>query len=166
MSKTRGKREAIPPNVAARSGGKRVAPIAARPFGALDAVLVFLCGALLLLIFAAAILPRLMGCTPYAIASDSMSPTLERGDMVFVQTTSFDALKENDIIVFQTESGPITHRVYSVDKAARTLRTKADASPYLDSLAISEEMLVGRAVYKLPLLGFVSLSFGGGEALT
>lgn len=166
MSKTRGKREAVSPKAAARAGGKRVAPVSARPFGALDAVLIFLCGALLLLISSAAILPRLIGCTPYAIASDSMSPILARGDLVFVKSTDFDSLKENDIIVFQTETGPITHRVYSMDKGMRILRTKADASPYLDALAVSEEMLVGRVIYKLPLLGFVSLSLGGGEALT
>lgn len=166
MSKTRGKRELIPPEAAARTGGKRIAPISIRPFGALDAVLIFICGALLLLIFTAAILPRLTGCSPYAIASGSMAPTLARGDLAFVQETDFDALKENDIIVFQTETGPITHRVYSIDWDVRTLRTKADASPYLDPLTVSEEMLVGRVLYKLPLLGFVSLSFGGGEALT
>lgn len=166
MSKTRGKREAIPPGVAARTGGKRVAPVRPHPFGAGEAILVFLCGALLLLILAAAVVPRLIGCTPYAISSESMSPTLHRGDLVFVRAVTFDALEGNEIVVFRTDTGLITHRVYDVDDVGRVLRTKADASPYLDAYPISEGELVGRVVYKLPLLGYISLSLGGEEAGT
>lgn len=163
MSRMKGKRLAVPPRVAARTGGKRMAPVSVRPFGVGDVILIFLCGALLLLILAAAVVPRLIGCTPYAISSDSMSPILRRGDLVFVREVGFDALEGDEIVVFHTETGLITHRIYSMDMEKRTLRTKADASVYLDVLSVEEEDLVGRVIYKLPLLGYVSLFLGGEE---
>lgn len=166
MSKRKGKRELIPPDMAARSGGKRILPLRTRPFGILDGALILLCGALVLLIFAAALLPRLLDYTPYAISSDSMAPILNRGDLIFTRPASFDSLAPGDIVVFDTETGPVTHRVYSVDEAARTLRTKADGSSYLDPVPVEECQLLGRAVYKLPLLGHMSLFLGGKEGAT
>lgn len=166
MTRMRGKRELPSPQATTRAGGKRVAIPTAHPLGAAEVLLIFLCGALLLLIFAAALLPRLMGCTPYAIASDSMSPILRRGDLAFAQNVDFASLANEDIVVFQTETGLVTHRVYSIDYAGGTLRTKADASAYLDTRPVGAEELVGRVVYKLPLLGYISLLLGGEGAQT
>lgn len=165
MARTRGKHELVPPKAAARTGGKRTAPIHKRPFGGAEAVLLFLCGGLLLLILVCTALPNWMGYTPYAISSDSMSPTLRRGDLAFVCEVRFDELAGGEIVVFETDTGLVTHRVYSVDGTGRSVRTKADASVYLDGYSVGEAALVGRVVYKLPLLGYVSLLPGGKGAL-
>lgn len=135
-----------------------------RPLGAADVAVLFLCGLLALIILAVAVVPRAMGLTAYAVSSDSMSPILRRGDLIFAAGTGFDAVQVGEIIVFQTEGGPLTHRVYETDPTARSLRTKADASPYLDAQSVEESTLLGRVVYKLPLLGQISLTFGGGGA--
>ncbi len=146
--------------------GKRALTPPARPFGILDGVFILLCGALVLLILAAALLPRLLGYMPYAISSNSMSPTLNRGDLVFAAPTSLDSLGVGDIVVFETETGPITHRVYSIDEISRTLRTKADRSVHLDPAPVTERRILGRVYYKLPLLGHISLAVGGKETVT
>lgn len=161
MARTRGKRQLPTAREAACVMGKRVAPVRVRPFGIPDALLLFLSGALLLLIFFSALLPRLLGYVPYAVTSDSMAPTLARGDLIFAAPVSLDELEGGEIVAFRTAGGAVTHRVYSVDAASRTLRTKADASIFLDASPVEEGDLLGRVVYKLPLLGYISLSFGG-----
>ncbi|HWS41493.1 MAG TPA: signal peptidase I [Pseudoflavonifractor sp.] len=135
-----------------------------RPLGAADVAVLFLCGALALLILVVAAVPRVMGLTAYAISSDSMSPILRRGDLVFAGRIDFDELHGGEIIIFETEGGLLTHRVYEIDPLERSLRTKADASAYLDAQSVEERALLGRVVYKLPLLGQISLMLGRGGA--
>lgn len=161
MARKRGKRQLPTAREAARTMGKRVAPVLVRPFGAADALLLFLSGALLLLIFFSALLPRLLGYVPYAVTSDSMAPALVRGDLIFAAPVVLEQLEGGEIVAFRTSGGAVTHRVYSVDRGMRALRTKADSSVFLDPSPVEEGDLLGRIVYKLPLLGYISLSFGG-----
>lgn len=135
---------------------------AVRPFGLIDAVCLLLISGLLLCAVLLIAVPRFMGLTAYVVSSGSMEPTLRRGDLIFVRSAGFDEVEPGNVIAFQVGDAVLTHRVWAVDAGARTLRTRADASAFLDPFTVSEEALLGRAVYKLPLLGYPGLWFGGG----
>ena len=128
-----------------------------RPFGVADGVCLLVLAALLLFFLLIVPVPALLGLTPYAVASDSMEPTLSRGDLIFVRPATLGDVAEGNVIVFQYDGSVMTHRVWSVEAGGDALRTRADASPSLDPFLVTGEELVGRAVYKLPLLGYLNL---------
>ncbi len=99
--------------------------------------------------------------TYYTILSDSMTPTASRGDMVFVVTADFDALKEGDIITFYADVNldgkkeVVTHYFagYSEDGGATYIRTHSEDANALDSWRISPSELLGKSVFIIPKIG-------------
>jgi len=112
------------------------------------------------------------------VASGSMRPTLNVGDLIMVQgVLNVSELKaapspEGDIIVFESpraEGELIVHR--AVDKEFRDvdglwyIQTKGDANPAEDNWTgpdtwngmVSERRLIGRVVGKAPWLGYIPL---------
>ncbi len=91
-----------------------------------------------------------------AVFSSSMEPTFYKGDMIIVTGTK-DVLV-GDIIIFdiQTKSEPIIHRVYNI--TSEGILTKGD-NPYtnrnVDPWVIQEKDVHGKAVLKVPLLGWL-----------
>lgn len=146
-------------------GGKRLLRLPKRPFGFLDAGCILIALALLLLAVGVGVAPRVLGLSSYVITSDSMEPTLHRGDLLFTQTVSLSELEAGDIVVFLSGGeSPVTHRVFSVDVQGGTFRTKADASNRLDPQPVSQAHLLGRAVYRIPQVGHISILLRGEEA--
>lgn len=141
---------------------KPKAPVRPRPFGVLDGVCLLALLFLALLLALTALVPPVLGLTPYAVTSDSMSPTLRRGDLVFARPAGWDELEVGNVIVFQINGAVLTHRIYEMDREAGVLRTRADASPFLDPYQVEAGQILGRAVYKVPLLGFLGGKEGAG----
>ena len=79
------------------------------------------------------------------ITTGSMSPTLERGDLVLMQRISIEPV-EGDIIMLEREQYilPVTHRVVSVTEGG--VRTKGDAMGRVDPWIIPEEEITAKAV--------------------
>ncbi len=100
----------------------------------------------------------------YVVASGSMIPELEVYDVLIVQGHEpFDDIQISDIIVFNRPSDHdrvIVHRVVSViDYDPITLRTKGDANPASipgTDFPITEEEYIGKVVYTLPQVGYVT----------
>jgi len=100
----------------------------------------------------------------YVVASGSMIPELEVYDVLIVQGHEpFDDIQISDIIVFNRPSDHdrvIVHRVVSViDYEPKTLRTKGDANPASipgTDFPITEEEYIGKVVYTLPQVGYVT----------
>ncbi len=115
-----------------------------------------------------------------AVASGSMLPTLERGDLVFVMGTSPKDIKVGDIIVYHSCQGPyIIHRVIAIKYINNTYYfvTKGDDNPGTDywlgqfvdcatgkplpgvpqSRVAGKVITVGGYVIKVPYLGYVAL---------
>jgi signal peptidase len=73
------------------------------------------------------------GMTSLAVQSDSMAPTFNKGDLVFIDT-SFDAedLKEGDVITYLERDGDLiyynTHRIVGVHSDGTRFETKGDAA--------------------------------------
>lgn len=80
-----------------------------------------------------------LGITSLAVQSDSMAPTFEKGDLIFIDT-SFDAqeLEEGDVITYLERDGDLeyynTHRIVEVhDDGLLRFETKGDAAPEGDN---------------------------------
>ncbi len=108
------------------------------------------------------------GAKGYAVTSDSMKPTLNRGDIVFVKKASFDEVNVGDIVTVSSSDGErfFTHRVVEKNNTERTLTTCGDANSANDPMPAEEERIVGKMWYSLPLLGFVTIAFSGVSQMT
>ena len=95
------------------------------------------------------------------VASGSMKPALEVGDLVIVQGVPASEIKEGDIIVFNKpgEESHTIHRVTTIETLANgTIRfkTKGDANPTEDPW-IPEQNVQGRVLYRIPYIGYMAL---------
>ena len=102
----------------------------------------------------------LLGFTPTVIASGSMQPTLNVGDIAITVKTPAKAIKIGDIIQFYRASGepPTIHRV--IDKyrsgGLTWFITKGDANNAPDD-PINEHQVIGKVILIIPKLGWVSI---------
>ncbi|MEG0547973.1 MAG: signal peptidase I [Coprobacillus sp.] len=98
--------------------------------------------------------PLLFGYTAYAIETNSMEPTIPTGSIVYIEKTSSQDLKLNDIITFERANKIITHRVVGIDDMNNQLTTKGDAIKYNDEEKISVTHVKGEVKYSIPLIGY------------
>lgn len=85
--------------------------------------------------------PNLFGYTFFEIISGSMSPTIEKGDMIIVKLdTEYNV---GDIISFKDNDSVITHRI--VEKNDNYYVTKGDANNTTDN-PIKENQIIGKTV--------------------
>lgn len=91
---------------------------------------------------------NLFGYTFFEVATASMYPTIEIGDVVVVEITK--EVEANDIIVYQDGKDIITHRL--VEKESNELIAKGDANNSEDK-PISEDMLLGKVIKIIPQIG-------------
>jgi len=104
-----------------------------------------------------------------AVASGSMRPTLQVGDLILVQgglnASKIKALPEpeGDIIVFRRSLGSgslIVHRAINKENRSGTwyFETKGDNNTISDGW-IPEQNVIGKVVGRVPLLGYIALFF-------
>jgi signal peptidase len=104
---------------------------------------------------------NLAGYTPMIVETDSMSPTFESGDLIFIKTCDPSKLEEGDIITFHTiidnEYALNTHRIVEINDAdgVRSYVTKGDNNDVSDTHIIADGDIVGKYVGKLSKLGKV-----------
>ncbi len=95
-----------------------------------------------------------------AVFSESMEPTYYKGDMIIVQGEKNFSV--GDIIVFDVSDKkfPIIHRVIKIN-ADGTLETKGDNNSMQLTFEhnIDSSKVHGKAVFKIPLLGWVKILF-------
>ena len=105
----------------------------------------------------------LLGFKPMVVASGSMTPTLNVGDIAITVSTTPEHLTKGDIISYYSESisAPIIHRVVNLySKNGDTfIVTKGDANNAEDQPFSASSRDVFRTVLVLPKLGWVSISF-------
>lgn len=109
--------------------------------------------------FLTAAVPQLVGADhSFVVQSDSMSPSIGAGSMLYVDEVPATAIETGDVITFR-ESGEnsarITHRVVEVTErdGRPAFRTKGDANPEPDQDLVTAEQVVGVAQFHLPYLG-------------
>ncbi len=102
------------------------------------------------------------GFTPLAVQSDSMAPTFNKGDLIFIKKCDTSKLEVGDIVTFHTiidnEYALNTHRIVSVEAASDgspVYHTKGDANPVEDAAPAPAADVVGRVVFVSAGLGVV-----------
>jgi signal peptidase len=86
------------------------------------------------------------GAPVMAVVSDSMSPTINKGDLIIYKTVECGSVVEGEVIIYQNPVGltPFAHRVTEIvgDSKNRFFITKGDGSPHSDQdLGISPPIL-------------------------
>ncbi len=113
----------------------------------------------------------LLGYTPLVVKTNSMSPTFDAGDLIFIKKCDPDTLKEGDIICFHTiidnEYALNTHRIEKIDESngVRSYTTMGDNNNGIaDCHIISNGDIVGKYTGHLKKAGkvmdFLSSSTG------
>lgn len=115
-------------------------------------VLLFSLTVLLTLLF-------LQGFRLLVVSSGSMTPTLNVGDIVLVRPVDLEGVSNGDIIAFSNGLNVIIHRVVGVDSSGECLVTRGDANSDNDPLWACRGTIIGKAVFKIPYLGYPILLF-------
>lgn len=98
--------------------------------------------------------------TIVAIGSDSMNPTISRGDaVILVKTKNYSDLKEGNIIIYKKENKIIIHRIIEIQKESNKYYfiTKGDANKTADSWIVSEEEIIGKSLFKINYIGYPTI---------
>ena len=113
----------------------------------------------------------ILGYTPLVVETDSMKPTFESGDLIFIKKCDTSKLNEGDIITFHTiidnQYALNTHRIQKIDEAngVRSYTTIGDNNNGVaDQHVISDGDIVGQYIGHVSGLGkvmnFLSSSMG------
>ena len=114
-------------------------------------------------VFVATAVPQAVGADhSYVVLSDSMSPAIDAGAVVFVSETPAGEIEAGDIITFEQagtgSESRVTHRVVEVVESdgARQFRTKGDANEDPDPTLVTESQVVGVVQFHVPYVGYVT----------
>ena len=101
---------------------------------------------------------EIFGYKAFTIASGSMIPTLDIGDVIISKKVAEKDIKEGDIITFTEGEGKVynvTHRIVEIVKdGGKTLyRTKGDNNNTKDDELVKYENVVGKYKFKISKIG-------------
>ena len=101
---------------------------------------------------------RVIGLTPFAVLSGSMEPAYHVGSLIYVKDVEPEAIEVGDPITFVLNEDLLvaTHRVVEIDAPNQHFYTKGDANDAPDAMPVHYNNLVGKPVFTIPYLGFVS----------
>ena len=105
---------------------------------------------------------RLVGLQPLVVLSGSMEPTYHVGSLIYVKSVDYRDLKAGDPITYLiSDDVVVTHRIAAVvpdDSEPETLWyiTKGDANTGEDGAPVHYRNVIGKPVFSIPYLGYVS----------
>ena len=101
---------------------------------------------------------RVIGFTPYCVLSGSMEPEFHTGSLIYVKKIPAEDVKMGDPITFvrNEDMAVATHRVIDVDYANQCFYTKGDANDAPDGNPVHFNNLIGKPVFTIPYMGYVS----------
>ena len=105
---------------------------------------------------------RLVGFKPFVVMSGSMEPNYHVGSLVYVKSVDYKELEVGDPITYMVSQDTIvTHRIIEIlvdEEDPDTLRyfTKGDANDVADGVSIHYKNIIGKPVFSIPYLGYVS----------
>ncbi len=91
-----------------------------------------------------------------AIATGSMSPSINRGDVVIVKKTSdYDSIQEGEVIAYDYHNVLVVHRLSKKIKVDDEyfFYSRGDANEDEDNYIVKQDMIEGVVKYRIPLLG-------------
>ena len=105
---------------------------------------------------------RLIGLKPFVVLSGSMRPTYEVGSLIYVKSVDYKDLKVGDPITYMISKDTVaTHRIIEVlvdEEDPNVLRyfTQGDANEQPDGTSVHYKNIIGKPVFTIPYLGYVS----------
>ena len=105
---------------------------------------------------------RLIGLKPYVVLSGSMRPAYEVGSLIYVKSVDYKELKAGDPITFMaSQDTVVTHRIVEVlvdedDSNTLLYVTQGDANTAPDGSPVHYKNVIGKPVFAIPYLGYVS----------
>ena len=105
---------------------------------------------------------KVIGLRTFSVLSPSMKPAYNVGDLVYVKSYAVEAIPEKikvgDPITFVLDENltVATHRVVAVDLETSHFTTKGDANDTPDANPVLFKNVIGKVVFKIPLLGYVA----------
>ena len=109
--------------------------------------------------------PDLFGYTPFSVQTDSMKPTLRKGDYIFIEECDTEALAVGDVVTYFTmiEGQRVinTHRIVNVFNSNgmieyQTQGDNKDTNPEPDKLLLAPDDVIGKYCgSRIPVLGSV-----------
>lgn len=122
----------------------------------------FLSGIILIILALLAgvlIIPKLMGYEEMAVLTGSMEPEYPVGSLIYVKKQDPETLQVGDVITYRLSGDTVvTHRIVEINTEEQTVTTKGDANESNDGQPIPFDSIVGRAEFKIPYLGFISMN--------
>lgn len=93
-----------------------------------------------------------------AIGSDSMAKAINKGDVVLVEKvkpSDMYSLKSGEVLVYKHNDVTIVHRIVKAfsENGNYYFITKGDNNNSNDNFTISQDMVVGRAIFRIPYVG-------------
>ncbi len=105
---------------------------------------------------------RLIGLKPFVVLSGSMEPTYHVGSLIYVKSVDYRQLQVGDPITYMiSQDTVVTHRIIEVlvdEEDPDTIRyfTQGDANEVADGTSVHYKNIIGKPVFSIPYLGFVS----------
>ncbi|MFA5887929.1 MAG: signal peptidase I [Candidatus Nanoarchaeia archaeon] len=99
------------------------------------------------------------GITKEMMIDYRMHNGFNKGDIIVLSGVKPEKIKPGDIIVYSTDryKYPIIHRV--IEANSPSFRTKGDNNAGFDPSPVDEKQVVGKAAFKIPLLGWIKILF-------
>jgi len=94
-----------------------------------------------------------------AVAGNSMQPVIRMGDVVITQTADASEISIGDIVTYVSplNSKLVTHRVVEIREGSRLiLQTQGDANDSIDNYGVPAENLIGKVIFTLPYVGYIT----------
>jgi len=112
----------------------------------------------------------ILGFRQYVIATGSMEPEYNIGDLIVIRETTKEEIKIGDVINYISENGrdTITHRVVDIiEKDGQNYyKTKGDNNNSEDSELVKYSQVKGKLVFKISKLGTVITKMFTGTGIT
>ena len=101
----------------------------------------------------------LLGFYPTVVASGSMRPTMEVGDLAIVVSTDPSKIQVGDIIQYWQEGEMTLHRVVEItgEGGTRLFVTKGDDNPIPDTDPVFPAQIRGKLTFTIPKLGWIPI---------
>jgi len=117
------------------------------------------CLALIAILVIISVLPLPGDYNLYVVRSGSMAPVLQTGDLIF--TRQAEEYKKRDVITFlpptaTEEKDSVTHRINEIKDqgGVEMFQTKGDANEDPDGQPITQDRIIGKYTFRIPLIGY------------
>jgi signal peptidase I len=120
----------------------------------------------LLLAAIAGLIAVTTGWDSVVVTSNSMSPTLRAGDVLFLAEHPDEPLGQQSVITFERSAGAgelVTHRIFETLADEQSYVTKGDANPTPDTDVVHQSQVVGVGRLVVPFLGLPILWMAEGN---